>query len=278
MAKVISSERLSKHTTEKYNFKVFPMGADSEVSKSVFDKSPDENLQSEELNIESESNIDLTLPEKLVTGDVDSTSLSTGSKDSLIESLLKKTDEMSSNFIKLQMKLEDMSEEHKLELAKIKETSFEEGIEAGIKKAEDSSDKNFENGLNQFSASVTTLESSAAQFEVALEGIKSHLVDAALDISKEVIRIELNENSSEVAKSLSDELIKELQNASKVTLKVNPKDHGEVSSSVGSLKHVEILSDAAVSEGGVVVLSDAGNIDAQISKRFERVKRAALSE
>ena len=44
MAKVISSERLSKHTTEKYNFKVFPMGADSEVSKSVFDKSTDENF------------------------------------------------------------------------------------------------------------------------------------------------------------------------------------------------------------------------------------------
>ena len=42
---------------------------------------------------------------------------------------------MSSNFIKLQMKLEDMSEEHKLELASVKETSFEEGIEAGIQKA-----------------------------------------------------------------------------------------------------------------------------------------------
>ena len=276
MAKVISEERLSKHTTEKYNFKVFSMGADSEVAKSVFDKNSDENSQSEQLNLEAESNIDL--PEPLVSGDVDSSSLSTGSKDSLIESLLKKTDEMSSNFIKLQMKLEDMSEQHKVELENVKKTSFEEGIEAGIVKAKESSDQSFENGLSQFSSSVTTLEASAAQFEVALEGIKSHLVDAALDISKEVIKIELNENSSEVAKLLSEELVKELQSASQVTLKVNPKDHGAVSSIVGSLKHVEVLSDAAVSAGGVVVLSDAGNIDAQISKRFERVKRAALSE
>ena len=68
-----------------------------------------------------------------------------------------------------------------------------------------------------------------------------------------------------------------MQSASKITLKVNPKDHGEISQRVGSLEHVEVISDSAVSEGGVIALSDAGNIDAQISKRFERVKRAALS-
>ena len=271
MAKVISSERLSKHTTEKYNFKVISMGAGKETTGSVLTNSGEEDI-----NGDIRENVNL--PEPVVTSDVDSSSLSTNSKDSLIESLLKKTDEMSSNFIKLQMRLEEMSDEHKVELENVKKTSFEEGIEAGIVKAKESSDNNFENGLNQFSSSVTTLEASAAQFEVALEGIKSHLVDAALDISKEVIKIELEENSSDVAKLLSSELIKELQNASKITLKVNPKDHGEVSASVGSLKHVEIISDAAVSVGGVVVLSDAGNIDAQISKRFERVKRAALSE
>jgi len=269
LAKVISEERLSKHTTEKYNFKVFAMGADAKVKKSVFEI-PDEPKQ--------EIDEDISTAEPLVTGDVDSSALSKSSKDSLIESLLKKTDEMSSNFIKLQMKLEEMSEEHKTELEKVKESSFAEGLEAGLAQAKKDDERNYEAGQNQFSTSVSTLEASAAEFEVALEGIKSHLVDAALDISNEVIKIELSQNSSEVAKVLSDELIKELQSASKITIKVNPKDHGEVSKHVGSLKHVEVLSDAAVSEGGVIVLSDAGNIDAQISKRFQRVKKAALSE
>lgn len=277
MAKVISEERLSKHTTEKYNFKVFPMGSDSEVTKSVFEKKIDQSTKSEEIE-KYDMNTSIELPEPMVTGDVDSSALNTSSKDSLIESLLKKTDEMSSNFIKLQMKLEDMSEQHKNELLKEKEISFNEGIQEGISQAKLSSDKSMEDGINQFSSSVSKLEASAAEFEVALEGIKSHLIDAALDISKEVIKVELNESSSEVATLLSNELIKELQNASKVTIKVNPRDHGAVSSSVGSLKHVEILSDTAVSVGGVIILSDAGNIDAQISKRFERVKRAALSE
>jgi flagellar assembly protein FliH len=132
--------------------------------------------------------------------------------------------------------------------------------------------------MSQFSKSVAALEKSADEFERALEGIKSELVTAAIDIAKEVISSELTNSSAEVAKVLSAELIKELQSASKVTLKVNPKDHGAISQSVGSLKHVEVLSDSAVSQGGVIAISDAGNIDAQISKRFERVKKAALSE
>jgi len=47
---------------------------------------------------------------------------------------------------------------------------------------------------------------------------------------------------------------------------------------LGTLEHVNVVADSAVSEGGVVVISDAGNIDAQISKRFQRVKKAALSD
>ena len=132
--------------------------------------------------------------------------------------------------------------------------------------------------MSQYSESIIKLENSSKVFETALEGIKKELMSAALDISKEVIKIELNENSNKVAVVLAQELIKELQSASKVTLRVNPKDHGTISQSVGSLANVEIISDGAVSQGGVIAISDAGNIDAQISKRFERVKRAALSE
>ncbi len=262
MAKVISADQLKNHTLEKYNFKVIALGAKNQLKE------------------EKKQNTDETSFPQLIVGDsdVDSSSLTPSSKDSLIESLLKKTDEMSSNFIKLQMKLESMTDEHKLELQKIKDESFAEGIEAGILKAKEDEDKNYKDGQNQFSKSISTLESSAAQFKMALEEIKNNLIEAALDISKEVIGIELSENSAEVAKLLSNELIKELQNASKITLKVNSKDHGEVSKSVGSLEHVEIISDDAVSPGGVIVLSDAGNIDAQISKRFENVKNAALSE
>jgi len=191
---------------------------------------------------------------------------------------MQKTDEMSSNFIKLQMKLESKEEKFETTLAQAKEEAFSEGVAAGIAKAKEDEAGSVTASLGHFSSSVAKLEESASEFEKALEGIKAELIAAALDISKEVIKVELGTNSNEVAKLLSDELLKDLQSAAKVTLKVNPKNHGAISEHVGTLEHISVVSDSAVSEGGVVVISDVGNIDSQISKRFERVKHTALSE
>jgi len=264
MASVINDENMDSHVVEKYGFKVLSSGQknSSELEKpSVFE--PEHSKDEHPGRRES---------------DVDSSALSEGSKDSLIESLMKKTDDMSSNFIKLQMKLESMTEEHQKEILKIKEDSFAEGVEAGKKQAIEDGELSRSSGLDQFAKSVSTLENAAKEFDTALEGIKKELMSAAVDIAQEVVSIEIGENSSAIATVLSSELIKELQSASKITLKVNPKDHGAISEHVGAMQHIEVMSDSAVSEGGVIALSDAGNIDAEISKRFERVKRAALSE
>ena len=42
------------------------------------------------------------------------------------------------------------------------------------------------------------------------------------------------------------------------------------------MQNVEIVEDDAVKEGGVVILSDVGNIDAQILQRFKAIKEAIL--
>jgi len=262
MATVISKTRLEKHNVNKYQFKSISNSSEL-VTENAFNQSP---------TFTEEDN-----PRARVT-DVDSSALSSSSKESLIESLMQKTDEMSSNFIKLQMKLESKEEEYEKALVQAKEEAFAEGLEAGIAKALVDTDEAASNSVNLFATSVGKLEESAKEFESALEGIKAGLISAALDISKEVVKVELSENSNEVAKILSDELLKELQSASRVTLKINPKNHGAISEHIGNLEHINIVSDSAVSEGGVIIMSDAGNIDAQISKRFQRVKKAALSE
>jgi len=260
MATVISKNKLESHNVGKYNFKVIALGNSSDDETHTSNSS-----QKEE-------------PEKPKITDVDSSSLSSSSKESLIESLMQKTDEMSSNFIKLQMKLESKEEEYQHSLAKAKEDAFAEGIEAGVAKALNDSDLQLKSSVELFAGSIKKIEESAKEFETALEAIKADLMRAAVDIAEEVVKVELSENSNEIAKVLSDELLSELQSASKVTLKVNPKNHGTLSEHIGKQEHISIISDSAVSEGGVVVISDAGNIDAQISKRFQRVKRAALSE
>ena len=256
MATVIPSDRIEKHNVDKYNFKVIAFGGTAQKN---------EVSQDQEIS-----------QEKVI--EIDSSALDTKSKESLIESLMKKTDDMSSNFIKLQMKLESKEEEFQEELKKAKEEAFAEGMKAGKAQAFEEIDKNLNEKLSLFTSSIAKLEKSATEFENSLESLKNELVNAALDIAKEVIKIELDTNSSDVAKVLADELISDLQGASKVTLKVNPKNHAAIAEHLGKLEHITVLADSAVNEGGVIVISDAGNIDAQIEKRFERVKKAALSE
>ncbi len=266
MATVISNGQISRHNVNKYNFKVLASGLAEEENYSVF--------SSEEKEEFSEDNN----PQARESDKIDSSALSNSSKESLIESLMKKTDEMSSNFIKLQMKLESKEEEFKIQLQKSKEDSFAQGMEAGKAKAIEDDEIGMSKAVSLFGESVKKLEQSAKEYESALESIKKDLISAALDIAKEVVVIEVGENSSNIAKVLSSELIKELQSASKITLKVNPKNHGAISEQVGSLEHVEVISDSAINEGGVVAISDAGNIDSEIQKRFDKVKQAAISE
>ncbi|QSZ42450.1 flagellar assembly protein FliH [Sulfurimonas aquatica] len=262
MASIIPNDSIESHSVDKYKFKVI-----SSAPKST-------SSNGEEIN----GGYTKEYHPKARASDIDSSALSSSSKESLIESLMQKTDEMSSNFIKLQMKLEAKEEEYKKQLEIAKEEAYAEGMEVGAAKALKDIERSGNSSMELFASSVAKLEHSATEFESALEGIKSELISAALDISQEVIKVEIANNSSEIAKVLSEELIKELQSASKITLKVNPKNHGSLSESLGKLGHIEIVSDSAISEGGVVVMSDAGNIDAQVSKRFQRVKKAALSE
>ena len=266
MVTVISREAMEKHNVNKYSFKVISMQGNTQknkVKKSVLVQNSSEQTTQE--NTQEKSGID-------------GNEMSASSKDALIESLMKKTDEISSNFIKLQMKLEQKEEEFATELKKAKEEAFKEGLEAGKAQAHKEIEAQMQESLQLYKHSIEKLDKSAEEFTKALEGIKSELVGAALDIAHEVVQVELSENSTQIATVLSEELIKELQSASKVTLKVNPKDFTTLSEHFSSMKNVEVVAESAVSIGGVVVVSDAGNIDAQISKRFERVKKVALSE
>jgi len=270
MATVISNDSLEKYSVDKYNFKVIALGSNDE--KKDVSQAEDSSEEKSTPVFTPDNN-----PQARAT-DVDSSALSTGSKDSLIESLMKKTDEMSSNFIKLQMKLEEKEVEHQRALQELQEKAFAEGVEAGKLQVAENDDKSISKVLEQLSSSVQTLDKEASLFKSSLEALKNELIFAALDISKEVIKVELSENSIAVARLLANELISDLQGAAKITLKVNPADHGKLSEDIGKLEHVDIISDSAVSLGGVIAISDAGNVDAQISKRFERVKKAALNE
>ncbi len=255
MDRVITKEMLKSQNINKYKFKVLAIGGHGDSSEQAISV-PSQDTHSGE-NVEQ--------------------SATTSSRDELVESLLKKTDEISSNFIKIQMKLEEQEAAFKAELERVKQEAYEQGVADGKQMFEAELETSKAEGVEQFAKSVKTLNASAAEFLDALEEIRQELTLAALDIAKEVIEDELHEHSTTIAKKLSSALIAELHSASKITLKVNPKDHGAISERVSNLEHVTVLSDSAVSPGGVIAISDVGNINSEIMKRYERIKKAALS-
>ncbi len=259
MAVVISKKNTGSHSVNKYKFKVLSLGAHEEEPKES-----------------SLINEVATRQDNSVANTIETHEISSSSKDELVESLLKKTDEMSSNFIKLQMRLEEKENEFKITLEAAKKESYEQGLLDAKEQLKSEHEKMEGTSIEQFSKSVLALDKSASEFETALGRVENELINAAVDIAKEVILVELDEHSGDIASKLSHELIQDLQESAKVTLKVNPNDHGKVSEKVGKLEHVEIISDSAISPGGVVALSESGNIDSEIMKRYERVKKAAL--
>lgn len=254
---VISQGRSGAHTISKYQFKILSGLSGASIHEAA-----------EEIGLEHQ-NPSASLPEHRMEA---------SSKDELIESLFKKADEMSSNVIKMQMRLESLQEEQALALDLAKKAAYEEGLAAGIVQEQSRDAGHKEQSKDQFAISVKTLDAQASQFGLSLESIQKELTHTALEIAKEVIAIEIEERSAKIAAKLSNDLIEELKEASKITLRVNPIDHGFISERVGSLSHVEVLSDRAISPGGVVAISDVGNIDSQIKKRYERLKRSLLLE
>ncbi len=254
---VIQQNTAGAHTISKYQFKILSSLSGLSIGEAT----------NEMNNIPSTEPVEERRQEEIKS-----------SKDELIESLMKKADEMSSNVIKMQMRLESLQEEHASALEEAKKIAYAEGVEAGIAQEKSNLDGKSAQSHDQLAQSVKTLENAAAEFVTALGSIQKELTHTALDIAKEVIGIETGEHSSKIAAKLSSDLIEELKDASKITLKVNPADHGFISEKVGSLDHVEVLSDRAISAGGVVAISDAGNIDSEIKKRYERLKRSLLLE
>ncbi len=262
MKVVIPEEQSGGHSVSRYQFKILSSMAGMSVAEAVHE-------------IESTP---ISEPIETINDEFTPPVMARGSKDELIESMMKKADEMSSSVIKMQMKIEELNEQKAAAVEEARRVGYEEGFAAGAEEQRAKLEQQSSQTHEMLSQSIATLDKSAEDFKKSLDAIQKELTYTALDIAKEVIALEIQENSQKIAARLSSELIDELQSASKITLRVNPQDHGYISERVGSLVNVEVLSDRAISPGGVVAISDMGNIDSEIKKRYEKLKRSLFLE
>ena len=243
---------MEKHIINEYKFKNF-----------------DENESMQNENIAQKEN---------VTGNIEQSSQNNIKNETqnneIIEKLLQKIEELSNNIINIQNKFElqlnDCKQQNEIE----KQKAFEEGYNKGKLEAENSVKNEMGEKIELLKNSIQKVDKINELFEEKILSIEKELISVALDIAKEVIQKEVSENSKEIALSLAKALMEDIKDATKITIKVNPKDAKFLKEQ--NLQNVEIIEDDAVKEGGVVILSDIGNIDAQILQRFKAIKEAVL--
>lgn len=248
------------HTVESYRFKVLSVFGDAkqDIKQDVDD---DEIQVAQPLKIQEE-------PEE--KQQAQNTAKSTA-EPSFIEELLKRTEELSDNIVKLQMKIESQESEFKdrleHEVAQVKEAALKEGEELAKAKF----DESLKEIQSKFANSIQKIEEAQNHLKEFFAKSEQELPNTAIQIAKEVIIKEISDNSAKIAYEISKNLIKELQNSSDIEIKVNPEDFDYLKEKFDG--KVKLTPDDAISKGGAVVLSKDGNIDGNLLTRFEKIQK-----
>ena len=283
---VITSETSPAHFIENYRFKVLGVGERATDSAPVL---IEENNLSEELSeqnfgqkgenfIPQASHQTQTNSQNHFASQAQSPQIQQAGESSLVEELLKKTDELSSNIIKLQMQIENQESEFAKRLEAEISRAKEDGKNEGIAQANAANEAKINELEARFSASAAKLEEQYIKFDEFLKKIEEELGQTAIKIAKEVIDKEISTSSNQIAHHLASSLIKELSNVKNIEIRVNPEDSEYIKEQFSKNEHVKISADDAISKGGVVIISDGGNIDATMQTRLEKLKMLVNNE
>ncbi|WP_107687171.1 flagellar assembly protein FliH [Campylobacter concisus] len=283
---VITSETSPAHFIENYRFKVLGVGERAADSAPVL---IEENNLSEELSeqnfgqkgenfVPQASHQTQASPQNHFASQAQSPQIQQAGESSFIEELLKKTDELSSNIIKLQMQIENQESEFAKRLEAEISRAKEDGKNEGIAQANAANEAKINELEARFSTSAAKLDEQYVKFDEFLKKIEEELGQTAIKIAKEVIDKEISTSSNQIAHHLASSLIKELSNVKNIEIRVNPEDSKYIKEQFSKNEHVKISADDAISKGGVVIISEGGNIDATMQTRLEKLKMLVNNE
>ncbi len=270
---IIGQEELKNHNIKKYEFKSIT----SEMLESGKILEP-----SQEINKETTSEINENEPlgEAQASAEIQNTETTMQKiatlEQELVERLLQKTDELSSSLAKLQIQFEKLQVESEQRVASAREEGYKDGFREAETKAKDELFAEINTQKKSLVDSIITLESALKQSQKHLEDLEKELSAISVDIAKEVILNEVSENSQKIALGLTKELLNSIMDATNIKIKVNPSDYLFLKEQLSENTKVEILSDSAVSLGGVVIVSDSGNLDGTIMARYKNLKQSVL--
>ncbi len=156
------------------------------------------------------------------------------------------------------------------EAVAIRESALQEGYEAG---------------LEQANADIQQLKESLNAFigtpQAVYEQIAPNILGISVEIAEKIIKKEIEQDSQVLFNTVVGVLKTLSKEEAKVTLRVNPAESNELKQHIPELiemagidTKVVVLADETVSEGGCLVTTTNGIVDATIESRLEVVTKA----
>lgn len=155
----------------------------------------------------------------------------------------------------------------------IKQSAYQEGFNEGVQQAQ-ADLENFRNSLGAFMGAE----------ERVFSEIAPHILPIAMEIAEKIIKTEVKIDPQIVLDTILDVLKTLSKNEPKIVLRVNPvqvqylKDTmPEQVKLLGMESKLSILSDESIMEGGCIVETNNGVVDASIEAQIEIVQNALRS-
>lgn len=152
----------------------------------------------------------------------------------------------------------------------IKETAAKEGYRAGIEQAE---------------SDIVALRSKIADFisskQEVFEFIAPDILEISVDIAKKIIKKEVEQDPQVILNSIIDVMRTLSKEEPRITVKLNPlqvdlvkTELPEYISSMGIDAKITVVGDDNIEEGGCILNTNNGIVDASIDTQLEIIKAA----
>lgn len=247
---LIHGENIDKHDIKRYEFKSINEAREIDGKKKEY--SPVSTVQEEAV------------------------STSPSLEKELIEKLLTKSDELSGNLAKLEIQFEKTQTSMQDSIEKTSEESYKRGLEEGKNKARAELESAINDERDKIVQSLIALENALKNNQTHLETLEKELSGIAIDMAKEVIIKEIDDNSQKVALELTKSLLANIMDATQIYIRVNPTDYVYIKENLKNIEKIQLEADNAISRGGVVISSNLGNLDGSIMSRYKMLKQSVI--
>ena len=148
------------------------------------------------------------------------------------------------------------------------------GLNEGINRGKQEQRHELEQQIHLVAQLLDETQSKNNRF---IQDSENDVVEMAVRIAEKVVQLEVQ--NTDTVKKLAKSAISRAVDKSHVEIRVNPGDFAVMEeikpkflSSIKGLEELVIIQDPAISQGGCLVVTASGNIDAQIESQFEEIK------